>query len=102
MASIGVFQTFGRIAGENGGVALLVLMAALKLLEMKSQRDVILCIYLLLPLWTNSSSRRASSSHLHGPVRVDLRGDLVGFTECGGPARGALRPAASLLVQALR
>ena len=29
MASIGVFQTFGRIVGREGGVALLILMAAL-------------------------------------------------------------------------
>ena len=41
---IGVWATFGRIFGREGGVALLLVMSALKLLEMRNQRDVILSI----------------------------------------------------------
>ena len=40
------FLTYQRIFGREAGVTLLVLMAALKLLEMRSQRDVVLSIYL--------------------------------------------------------
>ena len=45
-ATYGTFLTYGRIFGREAGVTLLIIMAALKLLEMRSQRDVVLSIYL--------------------------------------------------------
>ncbi|HEX6635936.1 MAG TPA: transglutaminaseTgpA domain-containing protein, partial [Usitatibacter sp.] len=45
-ATVGTFLQFGRITGREGGVTLLVVMAALKLLEMRTQREVALAIYL--------------------------------------------------------
>ena len=37
---------YGRIFGREAGVSLLIVMAALKLLEMRTQREVMLSIYL--------------------------------------------------------
>src|SRR5207237_3608152 len=45
-ATVETFLTYGRILGREPGVTLLIIMAALKLLEMRSQRDVVLSIYL--------------------------------------------------------
>ena len=45
-AAVGTFLQYGRITGREGGVTLLVVMAALKLLEMRTQREVALAIYL--------------------------------------------------------
>jgi transglutaminase-like putative cysteine protease len=104
MASIGVFQTFGRIVGREGGVALLILMAALKLLEMKSQRDVILCIYLgFFLVWTNFLFSQTIPLGLYMVVCVWIFvATLVGFNRVRRPKLSErLRPAASLVVQAL-
>ncbi|WP_043110276.1 transglutaminase TgpA family protein [Polycyclovorans algicola] len=46
-AFAGVFVAYGRINGQHPGTALLVLMAALKLLEMRSLRDVRVMVALL-------------------------------------------------------
>ena len=46
-AFAGVYVTYGRVNGQHPGTALLVLMAALKLLEMRSQRDVRVMVALL-------------------------------------------------------
>lgn len=42
-----VYSSFGRVSGQNAGVALLVLMLALKLTEMRSRRDVIVVVFIL-------------------------------------------------------
>ena len=46
-AFVGVYASFGRITGQNAGVALLVLMLALKLTEMRSRRDVMVVVFLM-------------------------------------------------------
>jgi transglutaminase-like putative cysteine protease len=46
-AFVGVYASFGRITGQNAGVALLVLMVALKLTEMRSRRDVMVVMFLM-------------------------------------------------------
>ncbi|MGQ0622145.1 MAG: transglutaminase TgpA family protein [Panacagrimonas sp.] len=43
----GVYLVYGRITGQNAGVALLVLMLALKLTEMRSRRDVMVVVFLM-------------------------------------------------------
>lgn len=47
LAGVGVYASFGSINGQNAGTALLVLMTALKLLEMRSRRDVMVTVILL-------------------------------------------------------
>lgn len=42
-----VYLSYGRINGQQSGTALLVLMVALKLLEMRSRRDVMVLVYLM-------------------------------------------------------
>lgn len=44
---VGVYLVYGRITGQNAGVALLVLMLALKLTEMRSRRDVMVVVFLM-------------------------------------------------------
>lgn len=45
-AVAGTFVQFGRLFGRDAGTALLVLMAALKLVEMRTSREVLLSIHL--------------------------------------------------------
>lgn len=42
-----VIGSYGRINGQHAGTALLVIMAALKLLEMRSRRDVMVTVFLM-------------------------------------------------------
>jgi protein-glutamine gamma-glutamyltransferase len=105
-AVIGVYMTFGRIVGREAGVALLILMCALKLLEMKSQRDVILSIYLgFFLVMTNFLFSQSIPLGLYMIVCVWIFvATLVGFNRIGGrpPTLGQrLKPAAALLVQAM-
>ncbi|HEX4871718.1 MAG TPA: DUF3488 and transglutaminase-like domain-containing protein [Nevskiaceae bacterium] len=46
-AFIGVQASYGRVSGQNAGVALLVIMLALKLTEMKARRDVMVMVFML-------------------------------------------------------
>lgn len=46
-AFVAVFLSYGRINGQQSGTALLVLMVALKLLEMRNHRDVMVLVYLM-------------------------------------------------------
>jgi len=46
-ATLGVYLSFGRITGQNAGVALLVLMLALKLTELRARRDVTVLVFLM-------------------------------------------------------
>lgn len=105
LALVGVFVGFGRIVGREGGVALLILMASLKLLEMRNQRDVILCIYLgFFLVLTNFLFSQSIPLGLYMIACVWIFvGTLVGFNRVGRSATVAerLRPAGALLVQAL-
>lgn len=46
-AFAGVYSVYGRVTGQNAGIALLVLMLALKLVEMRSRRDVMVVVFLM-------------------------------------------------------
>jgi transglutaminase-like putative cysteine protease len=46
-ASLSVYLSFGRITGQQAGVALLVLMLALKLTELRARRDVTVLVFLM-------------------------------------------------------
>jgi protein-glutamine gamma-glutamyltransferase len=47
LAVAGVYASYGNLSGQNAGTALLAVMAALKLLEMRSRRDVMITVFLL-------------------------------------------------------
>lgn len=46
-AFVGVYASYGRIWGQQAGVALLVIMLGLKLTELKQRRDVVVTVFLL-------------------------------------------------------
>lgn len=104
-ATFGTWFTYGRISGREAGVTLLIIMAALKLLEMRNQRDVILCIYLgFFLVMTNFlfSQEIVLGVYMLACVWIFVA-TLVGFNRVGRPAtlRERLQPAGALLVQAL-
>lgn len=45
-AFVGVYASFGRVWGQHAGVALLVIMLALKLTELRARRDVVITVFL--------------------------------------------------------
>ena len=46
-AFVGVYTTFGNVAGQTAGVALLAVMASLKLTELHTRRDVMVMVMLM-------------------------------------------------------
>ena len=104
-STYGTFLTYGRIFGREAGVTLLILMAALKLLEMRDQRDVVLSIYLgFFLVMTNFLFSQTIPLGLYMLACVWIFvATLVGFNRVGrSPTlRERLRPAGALLVQAL-
>ncbi len=46
-AFAGVYAQYGRVTGQYAGVAMLVLMLALKLTEMRSRRDVMVVVFIM-------------------------------------------------------
>ena len=104
-AAVGTFLQYGRITGREGGVTLLVVMSALKLLEMRTQREVALSIYLgFFLVLTNFLFSQTIPLGLYLLACVWIfTGTLIGFNRMGrAPSIGErLKPAAALLVQAL-
>ena len=103
--TIGTFLTYGRILGREAGVTLLIIMAALKVLEMRDQRDVVLCIYLgFFLVLTNFLFSQSIPLGLYMLACVWIFiATLVGFNRVGTTPKlkERLRPAGALLVQAL-
>ena len=104
-ATYGTFLTYGRIFGREAGVTLLIIMSALKLLEMRSQRDVVLSIYLgFFLVMTNFLFSQSIPLGLYMLACVWIFvATLVGFNRVGrAPTlRERLGPAGALLIQAL-
>jgi transglutaminase-like putative cysteine protease len=104
-ATYGTYVTYQRIFGREAGVTLLVLMAALKLLEMRSQRDVVLSIYLgFFLVMTNFLFSQTIPMGLYMLVCVWIFvATMVGFNRMGRSASlgERLRPAGALLLQAI-
>ena len=101
----GVFATYGRVWGQNAGVALLVVMLALKLTELRSRRDVMVTVFLLYfllvthflysqELWT--IAYLLLSTIAITAVLIDVHHDGA-----ARPARMALRLSATLILQSL-
>ena len=104
-ATYGTFLTYGSIVGREAGVTLLIIMSALKLLEMRSQRDVVLSIYLgFFLVMTNFLFSQTIPLGIYMLACVWIFvATLVGFNRIGrSPTlRERLRPAGALLIQAL-
>ncbi|HSW84268.1 MAG TPA: DUF3488 domain-containing protein, partial [Usitatibacter sp.] len=104
-AAIATFFTYNRIVGREAGVALLVVMSALKLLEMKTQREVTLAIYLgFFLVLTNFLFSQTIPVGIYMLVCVWVFiGTLVGFNRIGSSPTPIerMRPAGALLAQSL-
>ena len=104
-AAIATYFTYSRIVGREAGVALLVVMSALKLLEMKTQREVTLSIYLgFFLVLTNFLFSQTIPLGIYMLVCVWIFiGTLVGFNRIGSSPTFTerMRPAGALLAQSL-
>ena len=104
-ATTGTLFTYGRIFGREAGVTLLIIMAALKLLEMRSRRDVVLSIYLgFFLVVTNFLFSQSIPLGIYMLACVwFFVATLVGFNCAGRPPTVVqrLKPAGALLLQAL-
>lgn len=47
LSLVGIYASYGRIHGQVPGIALLMIMSVLKLLEMRSRRDVMVTVFLM-------------------------------------------------------
>ncbi|HZZ91449.1 MAG TPA: DUF3488 and transglutaminase-like domain-containing protein [Usitatibacter sp.] len=104
-AAAGTFLQYQRITGREPGVTLLIVMASLKLLEMRTQREVVLSIYLgFFLVMTNFLFSQSIPLGLYMLVCVWIFiATLVGFNRIGSSPTimERLRPAGALLLQAL-
>lgn len=104
-ATYATFTAYGRLFGREAGVTLLTVMAALKLLEMRNQRDVVLSIYLgFFLVMTNFLFSQTIPMGIYMLACVWIFvATLVGFNRIGhAPTLGErIRPAGALLLQAL-
>ncbi|HLX22758.1 MAG TPA: DUF3488 and transglutaminase-like domain-containing protein [Usitatibacter sp.] len=104
-ASLATLRQYHTLSGREAGVALLILMMALKLLEMRAQYEVTLSIYLgFFLVITNFLFSQTIPLGLYMLVCVWIFiGTLVGFNRVGtSPTLGErMRPAAALLLQAI-
>ncbi len=105
VAAVATFMQYGRIFGREAGVTLLIVMSALKILEMRTQREVTLSIYLgFFLVLTNFLFSQTIPLGLYSLVCVWIFiATLVGFNRVGSTPTLAerLRPAAALLAQSL-
>ncbi len=104
-ATVGTFLQYGKITGREAGVTLLIVMSALKLLEMRTQREVALSIYLgFFLVMTNFLFSQSIPLGVYMLACVWIFvGTLVGFNRVGRAPTvlERLKPAAAILVQAL-
>ncbi|QJR15402.1 transglutaminase TgpA family protein [Usitatibacter palustris] len=104
-ASAAIFLSYGRLLGRDAGVTLLIVMVAMKLLEMRTQREVVLCVYLgFFLVMTNFLFSQSIPLGIYLLACVWLFvATLVGFHRTARPPtiRERLVPAAALLAQAL-
>lgn len=100
-----VYGSYGRINGHDSGVALLVTMVALKLLETRSHRDAMLLLFLsYFLLAANFLFSQSIPMTLYAiPTLVVISTALVLVNQPAGaiPTRAGLRQAGRMLIQAL-
>ena len=99
----GVRLEFGHFFGREPGVAVLVLLLGLKLLETRAARDiragVLLCLFLQLALFFEDQSLPVAALVLAGTLPA--LGALVALADPDGGERERLLTAATLLAQGL-
>lgn len=104
-ASIGTFAQYGRLMGRDPGVTLLIVMAVLKLLEMRTQREVTLSIYLgFFLVMTNFLYSQSIPLGVYMLACVWIFvATMIGFNHVGRSPTVVqrLRPAGALVLQAL-
>lgn len=104
-AAAGTLWSYGRLFGRDAGVALLIVMAAMKLLEMRTQREVVLSVYLgFFLVMTNFLFSQSIPLGIYLLACVWLFvATLVGFNRVGRTptVRERLVPSGLLLLQAL-
>lgn len=104
-AFAGIYASFGRISGQTAGVALITVMAALKLTELRARRDTMVMVFLMYfmlithflfsqELWTSAYLLICASL---------ITAVLVDANHPGGalPLRTSLRFGARFVAQAL-
>ena len=104
-AAVATWLSYGRLFGRDAGVTLLIVMAAMKLLEMRTQREVMLAIYLgFFLVMTNFLFSQSIPLGIYLLACVWLFvATLVGFHRVGRTPtiRERLVPSGMLLLQAL-
>jgi transglutaminase-like putative cysteine protease len=104
-AAAATFASYGRLLGRDAGVTLLIVMAAMKLLEMRTQREVVLAVYLgFFLVMTNFLFSQSIPLGIYLLACVWLFvATLVGFHRVGRTPtlRERLVPSGMLLLQAL-
>ena len=99
---LGVGFTFRTIFGRDAGVTLLLLLMSLKLLEMRSQRDIFVVVFLayFLALTNFFYSQTIATGGLMLATVLIITASLVAFNDLQGKPRESLRAASVLLLQA--
>jgi len=101
----GVFVQYGTLVGRDAGVALLVLLGGMKLLEIKAERDYYISTYIafLLILTNFFYTQTLPVSAYMGFTLVVLIGSLISFNDRDNSLQlqGRLQAAGRLFVHAL-
>jgi transglutaminase-like putative cysteine protease len=102
MGIVGVWLTFRTIFGRDAGVSMLVLLLAMKLLEMRAARDVSVLVFLayFLALTNFFYSQTIPTAGLMLLTVLLVTSSLVGFNAPSRPVKANLRTAGTLLLQA--
>ena len=104
-ASIGVFLSYRSIFGRDAGVALLVIMLGLKLLETRTLRDAMLLIYLgyFLVITNFLHSQTIPTALYMVACTVVITATMIGlnYARTEPPFRVQLRAAGVMLAQAV-
>jgi transglutaminase-like putative cysteine protease len=102
-AGAAVRAEFGHFFGKDPGVAVLLLLLGLKLLETRAARDiragVLLCLFLQLALFLEDQSLPTAALALGGTLLALAA--LVALADPSGGGREHLRSAATLLAQGI-
>ena len=84
----GVFASYGTLTGRDAGVALLILLAAMKLVEMRRPRDYYVAIFIgLFLLLTNFFYAQSILMALYTAATVIVFTIRTGNSPCPGQSR---------------
>ncbi len=104
-AAAAIFAAYGTLLGREAGVALLVLLLGLKLLELRARRDqfvvIFLCFFLLLTAFLESQSMITAALVLLAVFALVLNMLTIQLQGREVPLRSRLRTSALLLAQAI-